>query len=387
MRACRILFVTSGATGGGAEKQLIYLLKLLDRKLFEPTVLTILSPTSSSRWGDGDFRPEVSKLGIKVESLDADQFADPDTLLRLVQFLRQEERQIIQTYGLKVDLITRFALWRSSARLVASIRGTENQRGRLGFLLEGLTSPAVSLYISNTACAKSVFSRRSGINPSRIAVIPNGIDAGAFEARSSQEDAERLRRKLGLVPDDLLAVTVANLLPAKGHEDIVEAVRCLCSANKAPNLKFAFCGADCLGSRLQLQVKGANLEDRIYFLGHRTDVPTVLRAADICISASHWEGMPNGILEAMAMGLPVIATRVGGVPEVIVDGESGILVEPKKPSGLAKALQRLASDAAQRCRLGATGYQRVRSEFTPDAMASKTQAAYLSLLDWAATSN
>jgi glycosyltransferase involved in cell wall biosynthesis len=118
----------------------------------------------------------------------------------------------------------------------------------------------------------------------------------------------------------------------------------------------------------------------VVFAGHRTDVPEILQALDIFVLPSNWEGLPNAVLEAMAAGLPVVATRVGGVPEVVVEGQTGILVPPRDPNALADALLTLLRDPNLRRRMGQAGRQRVQEYFSVDQMVSKTETLYEQLL-------
>jgi glycosyltransferase involved in cell wall biosynthesis len=173
---------------------------------------------------------------------------------------------------------------------------------------------------------------------------------------------ERTRSTLGIGQEKLVFVVVANLIPYKGHDDLVAAFAriadrlpdwvCLCAGGGAKR-------AEALAERAQ----AAGLGLRVRFLGPRDDVPDLLAAADLAILPSHEEGFPNAAIEAMAAGLPLIATRVGGIPEAVVDGLTGVLVSPHEPDALAGAILRLATSPETRSAMGAAGRVRAREEF------------------------
>lgn len=210
-----------------------------------------------------------------------------------------------------------------------------------------------------------------GIDSSLVKVIPDGIDYSPFEEAAS---SRYLRKELNFGPDDFLVGIVAHLADHKGHKYLIKATEIL--KEKAPRIKVIIVGEGPLRMELDTMVKRIHVEDMVFFLGFREDVPQILASLDLFVLSSHLEGMGSSILDAMASRLPVVATRVGGIPEVVVNGETGLLVPPKSPTALAKAILRIYADRKLGKCLGQKGYQVVHQKFSAEAMAAKVIMEY-----------
>jgi L-malate glycosyltransferase len=215
---------------------------------------------------------------------------------------------------------------------------------------------------------------RSGVDRARIRVIPSGIDLEPYEA---PVDREALRAHFGLAPGEILALQVAALAPHKSQTDLLQAAAI--ARAECPSLRIWIVGEGPLRRVLEEEHRRLNLEGTVSLLGFRDDVPDLLRAADIFCLSSYLEGLGTSILEAMAVGLPVVATRVGGIPEAVADGETGILVPARNPGALAQALASLARDAGLRALMGQRGKNRVRA-FGAERTAALTRSLYLGIL-------
>jgi glycosyltransferase involved in cell wall biosynthesis len=235
----------------------------------------------------------------------------------------------------------------------------------------------VDLVICNSSAIRQDL-LAEGLPAAKLRLIPNGIDAEEFFPPGS--DRRQLRDALGLAYDALVLTQVANLHPYKGHADLLHAMR-LVRSHLPSGWILLIAGHDVDGNleRLHRLTDQLGLESHINFLGERPDVAIILRAADIHLSASHTEGFPNNILEAMSTGLPVIATAVGGVPEMVVDGVTGILVPAHSPYEIAGALRSLVKDPDRRRSLGNAGRARAISMFSIDRSARALQQSYASL--------
>lgn len=198
--------------------------------------------------------------------------------------------------------------------------------------------------------------------PGRVRLIPNGVDTGRFE----KGDGAVLRRELGIPRDAFVLGTVANLSPVKDHPTVIDALGRLHAAGRPAHLLLA--GEGPLRETLERRVAEAGLGDHVHFLGRRQDIPDVLAAVDVVVLASHSEGLSNALLEASAAGRPIVATRVGGNPEVVVDGRTGFLVPVDDPEAIRTAVERLADDTALRAALGYAGQEHVRRGFSVEAM-------------------
>ena len=211
---------------------------------------------------------------------------------------------------------------------------------------------------------------QSGVDSRKIDVVPSGI-----EPTPPLEPARRaeLRRTLDCGEGEVAAITVSALAPGKGHEDLLRAAAA--AAKTAPRLRLWLAGEGPLERKLKAEARALGLEATVQFLGFRTDISSLLHAADFFCLATHSEGLGSSILEAMSAGLPVVATRVGGVPEIVEDGATGILVPAADPAGLARAMARMAGDGGLRERMGAKGRERA-SRFSAERTAEMTDRVY-----------
>lgn len=214
----------------------------------------------------------------------------------------------------------------------------------------------------------------SGVPAARIEVVPSGIDLAPFEAPF---DRPATRKRLGIPEGDLLVLQIAALAPHKSQTDLLRAGAKACA--QRPDLRIWIAGEGPLRGALEAEHRALKLGESVRFLGFRNDTTDLLRAADLFVISSYLEGLGTSILDAMAAGLAVVATRVGGIPEIVAHGETGLLVPPRDPEALAGAILDLAGDPARRAALGARGRDRARA-FSADATAAKTREAYLRAL-------
>jgi glycosyltransferase involved in cell wall biosynthesis len=209
-------------------------------------------------------------------------------------------------------------------------------------------------------------------SPSKLRVIYNGIDFTPFEAARANREA--VRRTLGVLPMENVVISIANLIPYKGLSDLIEAAAVV--TGRMPVAKFLLIGED-RGIQKQLEAKAYRLgvSQQVMFLGQRLDIPDLLAAGDLLTLSSHEEGFSNVILEAMAAGLPVVATDVGGNREAVMNGVTGWLVSPKDPDAMADRILDLLSDKERAASWGRRGQARVKEAFTINRMVE----AYMNL--------
>ncbi|HET9253542.1 MAG TPA: glycosyltransferase family 4 protein [Candidatus Eisenbacteria bacterium] len=210
----------------------------------------------------------------------------------------------------------------------------------------------------------------SGVPDSLIRVVPSGID---LAPHARPRDRAAIRAREGLAEGEILVLQVAALAPHKSQHDLLRAARA--AIDRRPELRFWIAGEGALRGELERERDALSLGDRVRFLGFREDVFDLLAAADLFCVSSYLEGMGTSTLDAMAAGLAVVATRVGGIPEIVEDGVTGVLVEPRDPEALARALAELAGDGPRRERMGEEARIKVR-DFSADRTAERTRRAY-----------
>jgi glycosyltransferase involved in cell wall biosynthesis len=212
---------------------------------------------------------------------------------------------------------------------------------------------------------------KSGIPASLIHVIPSGIDFSPFREVTSRDF---LRQEFSFAPDDYLVGIVAALEDHKGHTYLIQASKIL--KEQAPKIKFVVVGTGSLRLELDKQVRDLGVEDIIFFLGFREDVPRILASLDLFVLSSHLEGMGSSLLDAMASRLPVVATQAGGIPEVVINKETGLLVPPRDAEALAQAILGLYRDREVAARYARRGFDVVHEKFSAEAMAERVVRLY-----------
>ncbi|MCX8038312.1 MAG: glycosyltransferase [Candidatus Sumerlaeia bacterium] len=212
---------------------------------------------------------------------------------------------------------------------------------------------------------------QGGVPSDRIFLVPSGVDPAKFTYRTDRSAA---RRMLGIGDGEFLVINVAALVDHKDQATLVRAAEI--ALREMPSLRFIVLGEGELRPELEAQIVQAGLGDRVRLLGFRNDVEACLAASDLFVLSSHLEGMCTSLLDAMLMEKPIVATRAGGVPDVVVDGETGLLVGIRQHEDLAAAIVRLARDTELRMRLAAAGARRVREHFTIGRTVELTLDAY-----------
>jgi glycosyltransferase involved in cell wall biosynthesis len=212
-------------------------------------------------------------------------------------------------------------------------------------------------------------SRRLGVPDAIWQVVPNGVP-------SPKGDRDATRAALGVSAGEKLLLAVGNLYPVKGHDILLKALAPLVGRAELPPWTAVVAGRGEELERLERLREDLGLGSRVHLLGYRDDVGALLRAADLFVHPSRSEGLPLAIIEAMTVGLPVVASRVGGLAEVVRDGETGLLVPPEDPTALSDALATLLRDAPFAARLGAEGRRVAEAEYGVDAMIDRYLRLY-----------
>jgi glycosyltransferase involved in cell wall biosynthesis len=243
-------------------------------------------------------------------------------------------------------------------------------RFRLGLFGKRKYAHDVDLIIAVSEQVRDILVH-GGMAPDKIEVIPEGLDFGAFEAA---DDRTFLRREFGFLPDDFLVGIEAYLEDGKGHRYIIEAARML--RERAPKIKLVILGRGALELGSDSLTRDLGAEDLAFLLGFKDEAPRIFASLDCFVLSSEQEGPRASTMDAMAAGLPVVATQVGGVPEVVLNDETGFLVSPRSPRALAEAVYAVYKDPDLARRFGQRGHQVVHERFSSLAMARRAIALY-----------
>ena len=373
----RILYLITSSGVGGTELALWQLLRRLDRSRWEPTVVSLKPP--------GEIAGRIRALGIEVLSPgigdETGAFAALELFLearRLPRLLGGRRFDIVHSLLFRAHLLGRLAARRiGGPAVVNSYRsGAEAASGWL-LRVDRWTAPRVTRFHVQSAGLASDLCRRLGVEAGRCVVIPNGIDLAEADAALAIGRAEA-RRRLGLFATDLAVAYLGRLHEEKGVERLVSAFHALLQAHPAARLVLAGDGP----SRrfLEMAVDTLRLGPFVRFLGTVADPWPLLAGADIFALPSLWEGMPNALLEAMAAGLPSVATAVGSVPEMVTDGREAFLVPPGDAGAFALALAELAGRPALRQVMGALARRRVEDAYRIETAVAGVERLYDELL-------
>jgi glycosyltransferase involved in cell wall biosynthesis len=291
---------------------------------------------------------------------------DPVMLGRLAFWLRRHGVQVIHTHLSTASLIGSWAALMAGTRAVATVHGL-NTRTCFNW--------AEAVIAVSNAVKQHLVSQ--GLPASRITVIHNGVD---LRAMSASDAAAEGRAEWGAKEGAPLLVTVGRLAPTKGHRYLLEAVEMLARNARWRDLRLLIVGTGSLLPQLQREVEDRGLAERVGFCGFHRNVLPFLEMADVFVLPSVQEGLSLSALEAMALGKPVVACRVGGTPEVVVDGETGLLVAPADPAELASALEQLLLNPDLAHDMGMAGQRRVRDAFDLEQMVTKIERLYHTLI-------
>lgn len=298
-------------------------------------------------------------------------------LLRLAVFLRRERFKVLHCHDLMSNLLGVPAARLAGTPIVISSRrylDLEWWRGSWRNRMVGWIYKLSTYVIVNSKSIRDLLIQRDGVRREKIQVIYNGIDLDRFGESVSHHDATLSAIRKHSV---LVAVAANMYSPVKGHATLIAAAKRVC--DDFPQVRFVLIGDGVERPRLEELVKRAELQEHFLFLGSRKNVPELLASCNLFVLPSESEGLPNVVLEAMAAGLPVIATAVGGVPELIQDGVTGLLVPSREPKELSASILRLLRDEELCGRLGRAGRERVVRDFTFDRLINVLKRLYTEL--------
>jgi glycosyltransferase involved in cell wall biosynthesis len=378
MSPLRVLAVISSSNIGGAERVLATTLKSLDRTRVETSVVC---PDG------GPMVPEYRRHAAAVWTMDLGRVFDPRVVARLVAIMRQTRAELVHTQLWNADVLGALAARRAGIPiLVTTVHGAYYQpigvAGIARIRQAVLSRSYRAIYrrfdrvVAVARYVRDDLAERPGmrVEPSAIDVIPNGLDFDRVDRHCGVERAFASR------PGPPRIVTVANLFAMKGHEQLLRAMPAVLAA--CPEVRCLLIGDGPRRAELESFTGRLGLADRVTFAGSVVDPLKIVRESDVFVLPSLGaEGSPIAVLEALALGTPVVATRAGGIPEVLVDGRTGLLVAPGEPAALAGAILNVLGDAALARRLSRAGREDVRARFAASATAARLETLYADAAD------
>jgi glycosyltransferase involved in cell wall biosynthesis len=365
----RILFVSTSTTLGGAEKTLYSLATLLDPQRFTVTGVVSLKPA-------GIYAEKLKSLGISTRSLELKGRPRLKDIAALTALIERDKPDIVHALMYQAIQLCRLAKRRSKLRfkLVSSPRVNYRTRSAFTLLVDRVLKGGDDLLITESEASRAYLIKKLGYAPGKVKTIYNGVDIARWPVSPTERARKRL--ELGLGESDILIGSVGRLDAQKGHSFLIDAVAKI--KTRVP-VRCAIIGDGPKRTSLEAQIRRLRLEKHVWLLGERQDVTAWLSSFDIFVLPSLWEGLPNALLEAMALGLPVIASAVDGVFDIVRASEDGLLVAPKDALSLAKKIVELASSAPLRSRLGAAAKQTIASRFTLLEMLASYEKTYQDL--------
>ena len=368
--ATRVMHVVNNLGKGGLENGLVNLIERMDPLRFEHAVCTVR--------GLGPHTERLAARGVQIVTLgDGESRFQTPTLIREIRRFRPDVVHS-RNWG-AIEAVVAGRLTRSCS-VIHSEHGFEADSDagepKRRTYLRRLAFELADRVLAVSCQLRDVHARRTGFPARKISVIHNGVDRRRF----FPDAASRLlvRRELQIGESDLCIGCVANLLPVKSHMTLLNSLPAL--SDGAGNWRALLIGEGPERPKLQSFVDAhPALKERVIFLGLSSRVPELLRAMDVFVLPSVAEGICNSLLEAMATGLPVVASAVGGNPEVVVDGKSGLLFASRDVTALSEHLSQLRVDPGLRIQLGQGAIERVGDEFSIDSMVQAYQHLYASV--------
>ncbi|MCS7240864.1 MAG: glycosyltransferase [Candidatus Bipolaricaulota bacterium] len=372
----RLILVVTGLDLGGAENQVVHLAKRLQRRGWDVWVLSLRPPGVLAKELH-DARIPAIFLGIRS------RLGAPFGALRLIKMIRRLKPHIVHAHMFHANLLCRLVRpFAPVPVLVCTAHSTYEAPSSAKCPQEvtwrewayRLTDPLCDLTTQVSRAGLARYLAVKAVSPYKALVVYNGIDTAFFQP--DQALREKLRRELG-VGNTFVWLSVGRLEPQKDHHTLLRAFALL----GAYEATLIIVGEGRLRHELEELANSLGLDDRVRFLGRRQDIPALMNAADAFVLSSVWEGFPLVLVEALACGLPVVATDSGGPRELLDEERVGYLVQPKDPTALAQAMRLVMElSPTERQRMGERGRRHILNRFDLDSIVNEWDALYTHLL-------
>jgi len=359
MAKLRLDYVDTERFWRGGQEQLFSLMKGMKEA---GHVVCLAAPASAP------LKDRAAAIGIETFGFRQRSEFSPIALWRMTSILRSRPFDVVHFNTPKSIIVGAIASWLNRVPVrISSRRVNFPLRSRLSAFKYNLLQDGI-ITVSDTIRGTLL---TAGINPELVTVIYEGVDLAWIDELTPVETLKR--------PGEILVGMVAHLSREKGHSTLLRAASTL--KDRFPETRYVLVGDGDLRSELDSLTKALGIDSQVRFTGFRSDCEALMKQLDLFCLPSLSEGLSSAILAAMASSLPVVATRVGGIPELVIDEQTGLLVQPNDPDALAQALERLLSSSELRRLYGSEGRRRVEAHFTISRKLDETERFYSTLLD------
>lgn len=351
---------------GGAQK----LILTFAEASAQATKITVIGLRPKSP--DVSFTGELEALGVKVIEMDALGLFNVKRILQLVRFLRAEKVDAIHTHMIYSNIIGSLAGWLSGVPVVTTLHNEQYTVQRLHRVKMWIEKIFVNLFVARIiAVGQAVLDAHQPRFPAKPMTIVTNVSK--FVPQISDSQKKRIREKLVQEPSFTILIAVGRVTPQKAYPDLLAAFSQV--YKHFPDTVLLIVGRGDDEKAVRELIADMQLSRNVFMLGFRNDVPELLAASDLYINSSHWEGLPLILLEAMSAGLPVIATRVGDIPKVVIEG-TGLLVPPNDPDQLAQAIISMLNDREKMKEIGEAARSHVIANYSPQQWANHLLQIY-----------
>ncbi len=371
----QIVFLIDGLGLGGAEHLLVIYLQHLDRTRFEPRVCVMQVKNGNPMAG------EIEKLGIPIDFVRVKRLADPGALPRLLAYLRRMRPAVLHTQLEFADTLGCTAAKLLGIPTVSTLHTADApEKGEKSYRRLKLRWWILQHFpvrvIAVSEGTRQHHLRVGKLPPEKVVTIHNGIDLSRFVPVSPAEIVA-LRESLGIPADAPVLVTVAVLRQPKGIQYLLEALPDI--LQRVPDTRYLIVGDGNHRGKLESVATEKGVSDRVIFAGTRRDIPQILASTDIFVLPTLTEALPTALAEAMAAEKPIIASNVGGVPEMVDDGQNGLLIPPADPRALTEACLNLLESPERAREMGRAGRRIVEERFDIQRQVRQLEALYLDI--------
>jgi len=367
----KVVHIIGGGEIGGAERHIINLARAVDPQKVAISICCLF---------EAPLAGIAASAGISTFVVTMRNRLDFTAVGKLAAIINEQGFDLVHTHGVRANLLGRLAARQTRKPVVTTVHSLLERdypgfvTRQVNYFTEWATRSLTSRFITVSKALKAKLVA-SGVPEDRVTVIYNGIDLEAF---SQELEPGAARAELGLAPGVPLVGMVARLHPVKGHRYFIKAAKLV--LEQRSDVRFVVAGEGHLRAALEEMAAELGIRSQVIFTGFVADIRPLMSALDLLVIPSLWEGFGLTAVEAMALGVPVVSTEVGGLPEVVLHGETGLLVPPADPAALAKGILWMLEHPVAVADMSDRAKQIVQEKFTSRVMARRTEELYRKVL-------